>query len=189
MVSNSLWRAADHGAVTVKNAPDGGGWWSHSCQNILLALAKQTKLCHRVSHWAKSQGWSCEGANIGKHNVGSVRKPTYTGPVREPVNTNAISWYITSQPQSTWLPAGPVKEHSRHLSPSRPHKKRTQLYTDMLGLYCSHVRQQHKTSLDMFIWQEKSKKARLTVLACLVGCTIRCLTPTYHSSKQACIRY
>ena len=75
------------------------------------------------------------------------------------------------------------------LSPSRPHKKRTQLYTDMLGLYCSHVRQQHKTSLDMFIWEEKSKKARLTVLACLVGCTIRCLTPTYHSSKQACISY
>ena len=50
-----------------------------------------------------------------------------------------------------------------------------------------HVWQQHKTSLDMFIWEEKSKKARLTVLACLVGCTIRCLTPTYHSSKQACI--
>jgi hypothetical protein len=66
MVSNSLWRAADHVAVTVKNAPDGGGRWSHSCQNILLALAKQTKLCHGVSHWAKSQGWSCEGANIGK---------------------------------------------------------------------------------------------------------------------------
>ena len=63
-----------------------------------------------VSHSAKSQGWSCEGANIGKTQSWFCEEANiHTGPVREPVNTNARSWYITSPPQSTWLPAGPVK--------------------------------------------------------------------------------
>jgi hypothetical protein len=38
-----------HALTMLKNAPDGGGWWNHSCQNILLALVKKTKLCQPLN--------------------------------------------------------------------------------------------------------------------------------------------
>ena len=169
-----------------KNAPDGG---ESQLPKYTVGSCKTKQTLSRRQPLSKKPGLVLWGSQHRQNTKLVLWGSQHTHRSCEGACEYKCEIMIHYQSTAKYLTACWSRKGSRHLSPSRPHKKRTQLYTDMLGLYCSHVRQQHKTSLDMFIWQETSKKVRLTVLACQVGCTIWCLTPTYHSSKQAWISY